>query len=95
MPMTLKRRKQKPGIRVVEHYDVIADAKKQISLRSVKTKHFHVKALSNGCYVLEPRLSVPPEFISTRTMKMLEQSAANLKKGIASPPVGLTPFIED
>jgi hypothetical protein len=26
---------------------------------------------------------------------MLDQSAANLKKGLASPPIDLTPFSED
>ena len=92
---TLERQKQTGGITVIEHYDVAADAKKRISLRNAKTKYFHVKALSNGCYLLEPRVLVPPQAISARTLKMLDRSAANLKKGIASAPIDLTPFLED
>ena len=42
---------------------------------------------SNGCYLLEPRVLVPPRAISARTMKMIEQSAGNLKKGRASAPI--------
>ena len=91
----LGRRKRTSGITVVEHYDVAADAKKRISLRNAKTKYFHVKALSNGCYVLEPRLLVPPGALSARTLKMLDQSVANLKQGTASPPIDLTPFLKD
>jgi len=82
--------KQSPA--VVEDYDVAADAKRRISLRGAKTKYFHVKALSNGCFYLEPRVLVPPQAVSARTLKMLEKSAANLKRGLASAPIDLTAF---
>ena len=90
---TPERKKPDGGITIVEHYDVVADAKKRISLRSAKTKYFHVKALSNGCYLLEPRVLVPPQAISARTRKMLHKSVARLKNGLASPPIDLTPFL--
>jgi hypothetical protein len=79
---------------VVEDYDVAADAKKRISLRSAKTKYFHVKALSNGCFYLEPRVLVPPQAISARSLKMLDKSVANLKKGLASAPIDPSVFAE-
>ena len=49
------RAKLKAMTTVIDDYDVAADAKKRISLRNAKTKYFHVKAFSNGCYLLEPR----------------------------------------
>jgi hypothetical protein len=79
---------------VLERYDVAADAKKRINLRNAKTKYFHVKALSNGCYVLEPRVLVSPDMISVRSLKMLDKSAANLKKGLASAPIDLSAFLK-
>ena len=82
------------AIQIAAEYDVAADDKKRISLRNATTKYFHVKALSNGCFLLEPRVLVAPEVIPSRTRKMLEQSATNLKKGIASAPVDLTPFLK-
>lgn len=85
----LKRPKTRKKIKVLQNYDVVADAKSRISLRGVKTKYFHVMVLSNGSYVLEPRLLVPPEAVSARTLKMLEKSVAQLKKGKASAPVTL------
>ena len=92
---TLTHSRQKGGIAVLNHYDVTVDDKKRISLRGAKTKFFHVKALSNGGYLLEPRLLVPPDAISARSLKMLDQSAASLKKGLASAPVDLSAFTEE
>ncbi|MGA9779177.1 MAG: hypothetical protein WBS33_12980 [Verrucomicrobiia bacterium] len=85
---------QKRRLTIVENYDVAADAKKRVSLRNAKTKYFHVKALSNGCFLLEPRVLVPPHAISARSLKMLDKSAANLKKGLASAPIDLSAFVE-
>ena len=92
--LTLERPKQKQRLTVVENYDVAADAKKRISLRRARTKYFHVKALSNGCYLLEPRVLVSPRAVSARSLKMLDQSVANLKKGLASATIALSAFIE-
>jgi hypothetical protein len=86
--------KMKPKLTVLEDYDVAADAKKRINLRNAKTKYFHVKAFSNGAYLLEPRVLVPLEAVSARSMKMLDKSAANLKKGIASAPINLAAFLK-
>ena len=92
--LTLPRSKAKAGPTVVERYDVAADAKKRINLRNSKAKYFHVKALSNGCYLLEPRVLVPPQAVSARSLRMLDQSVAHLKKGQASTPIDLSRFIE-
>ena len=92
---TSGRKKTAGGIAIIDRYDVAADVKKRISLRNAKTKYFHVKALSNGCYLLEPRVLVPPQAVSARTRKMLDQSVLSLKKGLASPPIDLTEFQED
>ena len=91
---TQARRESKPRLTVLEDYDVAADAKKRISLRNAKTKYFHVQALSNGCYLLEPRVLVSPQAISARALKMLDKSVAHLKNGQASAPIDLSAFLE-
>lgn len=92
---TLERPRQRGGITVVNRYDVAADAKKRISLRGAAAKYFHVMALSNGAYMLEPRVLVPPHALSARSLKMLDRSAANLRKGMASAPIDLSAFTKD
>ena len=95
MPATTHpRSKSKSGVTIVERYDVAADTKKRINLRNARTKYFHVKALSNGSYLLEPRVLVPPQAISSRSLKMLDKSVAHLKKGQASAPIELSEFLE-
>ena len=78
------------NVTVLHDYDVAADAKNRISLRGAKAKYFHVKALSNGAYMLEPRVLVPPDAIPARTLKMLDRSVSNLKKGKVSAPIDLS-----
>jgi hypothetical protein len=95
MKTLLEPRKQKNRVAIVEEYDVAADAKRRISLRRAKAKYFRVKALSDGSFLLEPRVLVSPQAISSRVLKMLDQSAQNLKKGVASPAIDLAPFRED
>ena len=77
---------------VTEAYDIAADAKRRISLRNAKAKYFHVQALSNGCYLLEPRVLVPLESVSARSLRMMDRAAANLKAGKVSPAVDLSEF---
>ena len=93
MVKTADKPKNRKGVTIVRDYDIAADAKSRISLRGAKTKYFHVMVLSNGSFVLEPRVLVDPEKIPARTLKMLETSAASLKKGKASAPVDLSLFI--
>jgi hypothetical protein len=95
MPIALESKKQRTGPTVVEEYDVAADAKQRISLRRAKTKYFRVRCLSNGAFLLEPRVLVPLQAIPARVQKMLDHSAESLKKGVASPPIDLTPFDQD
>jgi hypothetical protein len=90
----VERKRKKRSITVLDQYDVSADDKKRISLRGATTKYFHVRVLSNGGFVLEPRVLVPPGILSARSRKMLDQSATNLRKGLASAPIDLTPFLE-
>ena len=90
--LTTAPTKRNPSAKVVGRYDVAADDKKRISLRGAKTKYFHVKAFSNGCYLLEPRVLVHPEAVSARTLRMLEASATNFKAGLASAPIDLAAF---
>ena len=80
----------KIALTVVDSYDVMADAKKRIGLRNAQTRHFHVLALSDGRYLLEPRVMVSPQALSPRTLRMLEKSMQNVKQGVAGKAVDLS-----
>jgi len=93
MSTATKSKTARKEISIIRDYDTAADAKNRVSLRGAKAKYFHVQELSNGSYVLEPRILVSPDDIPARTLKMLNRSVAQLKKGNASAPIDLSPFI--
>ena len=92
---TIKPPGSRKEITVLQDYDVSADAKNRISLRGAKVKYFHVLALSDGGYLLQPRVLVPPDAIPARTLKMLDRSVSQLKQGRASAPIDLTSFLKE
>ena len=87
---TLTKSKQRPS--VVDNYDVAADAQGRVVLRNTCAKKFHVSALSNGSYLLEPQVLISPAVISSRILKLIDKSAANLKRGRVSSPLNLAVF---
>jgi hypothetical protein len=89
MATTRKQSKRKTAFSILRHYDIAADAKNRISLRGPKAKYFHVTALSNGSYVLEPRVLVPASAIPARTLKALKRSGEKPRNGKASQTASL------
>jgi len=61
-------KKRKPPITVIDEYDVTADAKKRINLRRAQAKYYRVRVLSDGSFLLEPRVLVPLHSVSARTL---------------------------
>ena len=71
-------------------YTAHLDAKNRLTIRGAKYAYYQVKEYTNGCILLEPRELVRPKEISQRTLKMMDEAVANLKRGKASPPLDLS-----
>ena len=78
---------------IIKEYDAHLDAKKRVTLRGASTEYYAVKVFSDGRVMLEPRVLVPPESVSKRTLKTLDKSARNLKAGKASKPIDLDRYL--
>ena len=78
----------------IKEYDAKIDAKKRITLRGSSYEYYHVIEFPNGRIELEPRVLVEPFEIDENTLKMIDKSIENLKKGIASEPIDLTEFAD-
>ena len=78
----------------VKEYDVKIDTKKRITLRGSSYEYYHVIEFPNGRIELEPRVLVEPFEIAEDTLRMVDASMSNLKKGKASEPVDLSNFAE-
>ena len=68
-------------------YDAHLDSKKRITIRNSKYEYYHVTEYENGVIVLEPRKLVDPLTISKKTLKEIDESMANIKKGKAYGPI--------
>ena len=77
---------------VLNQYTAHLDTKKRLTIRGALAEFFAVKVFSDGHVLLEPRVLVDPATISKRTLRMMDQSVANLKKQKASPAVDLKKY---
>ena len=80
---------------VKKEYDAKIDTKKRITLRGSSYEYYHVTEYPNGKIVLEPRILVEPLEISEESLRMVDASMVNLKKGEATKPVDLSSFTSD
>ena len=79
---------------IAKEYDAKIDTKKRITLRGSSYEYYHVIEFPNGKIELEPRVLVEPFEISEDTLRMVDASMENLKKGKASKPIDLSNFVE-
>ena len=78
---------------VVREYDAHIDTKKRITLRGAGSEYYTVKTFDDGHIMLEPRVLVPPDSVSKRTLRMMDKAAKNFKKGKVSPPIDLDKYL--
>lgn len=78
----------------IKEYDAKIETKKRITLRGSSYEYYHVIEFPNGRIELEPRVLVEPFEIDENTLKMIDKSMENLKKGIASEPINLAEFAD-
>jgi len=77
---------------VLNQYTAHLDAKKRLTIRGAWAEFFAVQVFDDGHVVLKPRVLVDPAAISRRTLRMMDHSAANLKKQKASPAINLEKY---
>lgn len=77
---------------LVNEYDAKIDAKRRITLRESLFDYFHIKQFKDGSMLLEPRVLVEPNSISKKTLKMMDKSINNYKKGKVSKAIDLSSF---
>ena len=77
---------------LINEYDAKIDTKRRITLRDIAFEYFHIKQYKDGTMVLEPRVLVEPDALSKKTLKMMDKSINNYKKGKVSKAIDLSTF---
>jgi len=73
-------------------YDAKLDSKRRLVLRSARFEHYHVHEREDGSLILTPKVLVDAP-LSRETLKLIETSVKNLKKGKASPPIDIDKYL--
>ncbi len=76
----------------IKSYDAKIDSKKRITLRNALYEYFHVEEYDDGHILLEPRELTKPFQISANSLKMMDSSIENLKKGNVSNAIDLSSY---
>jgi hypothetical protein len=77
---------------ITKEYDTKLDIKNRLTVRKANYEHFHVVEFDDGHIELRPRVLVDPKLVSFNTLKMMDKSMENFKKGNVSTPVDLSIF---
>ena len=78
----------------IREYDAKLDSKKRLTLRDAGYEYYHVSVLPDHRIVLEPRVLTSPFEVSANTLRMMDSSVENMKKGNVSPALDLSEFRE-
>lgn len=87
------RKDKKMKATVVKEYDAHIDTKKRIVLRDAESEYYAVRMFNDGHIMLEPRVLVPPDSVSKRTLRMMDRAAKNFKNGKVSAPIDLDKYL--
>lgn len=78
----------------IREYDAKLDSKNRLTLRDAGYEYYHVTVLPDQRIVLEPRVLTSPFEVSANTLRMMDSSVENMKKGSVSPALDLSEFRE-
>lgn len=76
----------------IKEYDAKLDSKRRLTLRSSNFEYYHVREMEDGTIVLEPRELTAPFQISVKTLAMMDDAVANMRKAKVSDAVDLSEF---
>lgn len=79
---------------IIKEYEAKLDSKHRLTIRGSDYKYFQVKEYGDGHLELLPKVLVDPGEISINTLKMMDQSVENLKKGVATEAIDLNSISE-
>ena len=66
---------------IVREYDLKADSKRRVTLRSSEYTYYHAREFEDGRILLEPRELRPPEFLSARTLAQMDEAIRRVEAG--------------
>ena len=79
---------------IVKSYNAKLDNKKRLTIRGTKYDFYHIQEFNDGTLVLKPRVLVDPDDLSENTLRMMDRSIENLRKGNVSKPIDAQKYLK-
>jgi tRNA(Phe) wybutosine-synthesizing methylase Tyw3 len=80
---------------LLKEYNVELDKKNRMTVRGkLGFNNYHVSVFKDGKIVMEPRYLARLDELSEKTLRMIDESAKNLEKGLSGKPVDFSEFRE-
>lgn len=80
---------------LLKEYNVELDKKNRMTLRgNLGFNNYHVSVFNNGKVVMEPRYLAKLDELSEKTLRMIDESAKNLSKGLSGKAIDFSNFQE-
>lgn len=77
---------------LLSEYEAKLDNKKRVTIRNAPFPFYKIKVYKNGKVVMEPRVLVDPNKISSDTLRIIDSSVKNFKKGKVSKPIDFSKY---
>lgn len=76
--------------KVIGEYDLKADSKRRVTLRSSEYTYWHAVEFDDGRVMLEPRVLQPPDMISKRALAHMDEAIRQMDEGTVGDEFDLT-----
>lgn len=77
---------------IENEYTATLDSKKRLTIRGAKHEYYAVTVYKTGKVELKPRILIDPNIIPKSTLKIIDESASNFKKGKVSKSLNLRKY---
>ena len=75
-------------------YEAKLDSKKRLTVRETQYEYYHVSQFDDGTIVLKPCVLVDADLLSEKSLKMLDDSIKNFKKGRVSKKIDIEKYLK-
>ncbi len=81
-------------IKIKKEYEAKLDNKNRFTVRESNYSYYQVSEFDDGTIVMKPRVLIDPQTLSDNTLKTMDKTIENYKKGKVSKEIKIEKYLE-
>ncbi|NOX65819.1 MAG: hypothetical protein GXO85_08470 [Chlorobi bacterium] len=81
-------------MKIKKEYEAKLDNKNRFTVRESNYSYYQVSEFDDGTIVMKPRVLIDPQTLSDNTLKTMDKSIENYKKGKVSKEIKIEKYLE-